>query len=144
MLVNITRIEPEESMKTILEDIGGSDPMPSQIDTGQYLCYHWNFHNCVAEKLEQYPDLGDFSEYGVCDSPDQFLEKYKKLLDDPNRKFVVSFTNIRKSKQTERNWRWHKWGPYIGEQEPTCEYLFDEPVIEEVFTYHIYELECHG
>jgi hypothetical protein len=38
-------------------------------------------------------------------------------------------------------WRWHKWGPYIGTQEPKCEYIHDEPEIEEVFTYHVYELK---
>ena len=37
-------------------------------------------------------------------------------------------------------WRWHKWGPYIGTQDPQCEYLADEPEIKEVFVYRFIQL----
>lgn len=40
----------------------------------------------------------------------------------------------------EGGWRWHKWGPYIGVQNPQCEYLYDEKNIDVVYTYHIYEI----
>lgn len=37
-------------------------------------------------------------------------------------------------------WRWHKWGPYIGTQEPKAEYLYDEPTITLIYTYTIIQL----
>jgi hypothetical protein len=39
----------------------------------------------------------------------------------------------------EDGWRWRKWGQYIGALEPTCEYIADEPHIDKVYVYHIYE-----
>jgi len=42
---------------------------------------------------------------------------------------------------TDGGWRWHKWGEYIGTQNPQMEYIHDEPEIEKVYVYHIYELE---
>ena len=36
-------------------------------------------------------------------------------------------------------WRWDHWGDYIGTQFPTTEYLYDEPEIERVYSYRIYE-----
>lgn len=50
-------------------------------------------------------------------------------------------TPVRKADQThDGGWRWNKWwGPYIGSQRPQFEYLYDEPEIDEVFCYHIYE-----
>jgi hypothetical protein len=81
------------------------------------------------------------SNYGVCDNAEQVIAKYPEL-ETSDRKFVVILTPIIKSAQPSRNgWRWHKWGEYIGTQEPQCEYIYDEPVIEEVLLFHIYEVE---
>lgn len=94
----------------------------------------------------QYPDLGpdeqSFGCYGVCDSPTQFMaHAIGQWLAASDRKFVVSFTCIRKAEQPEDGgWRWHKWGEYIGEKDPQYEYLYDEcPEITEVYVYHVYE-----
>ncbi len=82
------------------------------------------------------------SSYGVCDNFYQVLEKYKKYLEVPNRKFVVILRVIRKDLEpADGGWRWHKWGEYIGTQNPQMEYIHDEPEIEKVYVYHIYELE---
>lgn len=79
------------------------------------------------------------SEYGVCDTHTQILEQCPEL-QDPNREFLIILTPVKKQNQSsEGGWRWHKWGPYIGDKKPQCEYLYDEPRIEEVFVYHIYE-----
>ena len=52
---------------------------------------------------------------------------------------VISVTEMRKDEQPEDGgWRWHKWGEYIGKQEPKCEYLYDEPNIDSVYVFHIY------
>ena len=82
----------------------------------------------------------NLNAYGVCDSIDQLLGLYDFEADP--RKFCISFCKIRKEDQSDcGGWRWHKWGPYVGEQTPSgCEYLYDEPVIESVMVYHIYQI----
>lgn len=83
--------------------------------------------------------------YGVCDTPDQFLTKFRKLLQEDDRTFVIGFTHIAKD-PTNRGqgggWRWHKWGPYIGEGTPQFEYLDDEDGFEDgVYVFHILQTE---
>jgi hypothetical protein len=80
--------------------------------------------------------------YGVCDSLQNLLDIYPELeaTGEGSRKFVVNMCGIAKEDQhPDGGWRWHKWGAYIGAETPTCEYLYDEPVIEQVYCYHIYE-----
>ncbi len=87
------------------------------------------------------PDAGliRLGSYGVCDSVDQLLETYS--FDNDPRKLVISLTKVSKANQSpDGGWRWHKWGEYIGTFTPCCEYLYDEVGIEEVYVYHIYEL----
>jgi len=101
----------------------------------------WNASDlkAYAELVRSGYDIRD--NYGVCDNIDQILNKYPEL-QNSDRKFIVSLVSMLKSEQSKSGgWRWHKWGEYIGEQNPTHEYLYDEPEIEEVFVYHIYELE---
>jgi hypothetical protein len=38
-------------------------------------------------------------------------------------------------------WRWHKWGKYIGDQNPMCEYIADEPEIDFVYVYNLYKVK---
>lgn len=84
--------------------------------------------------------------YGVCDSPEQFIEKYGTRLEADPRAFVVCFTPVRKQDQPKRDgWRWHKWGPYIGKKRPRHEYLADEgPSIEVVYCYHVLQVREEG
>jgi hypothetical protein len=83
------------------------------------------------------PSLGS---YGVVDTPEQLLELYD--FDADPRRFFICFTPVRKKNESSSGgWRWHKWGEYLGIQSPCCEYIYDEPVIEEVWIYHIYQLE---
>lgn len=106
---------------------------------GVYEIGHFNFDQMI-NTINKWPDLGEFNCYGVCDNYQQILNQCKEL-ENPQRKFVISITAIEKKKQSEMGgWRWHKWGPYIGKQNPTCEYLYDEPIIEKIFVYHIYEV----
>lgn len=80
------------------------------------------------------------SPYGVCDSWEQILEMAPGLESDP-RPFVVFVSEIRHEGQTSPGgWRWHKWGPYIGNHRPQHEYLADEVGIDRVFVYHIIQL----
>lgn len=78
------------------------------------------------------------SPYGVADNINQIKEHFKEMLSSSNP-VVISVTEMRKEEQPEDGgWRWHKWGQYIGKQEPQCEYLHDEPTIESVYVYHVY------
>lgn len=67
------------------------------------------------------------TSYGVCDSPEQFLSKFGGILDSAVRRFVVSLTPVWRANQPcEGGWRWHKWGPYVGDHDPQHEYLYDD------------------
>lgn len=115
-----------------------------ELETGVYECPHFNFNHQIKHK-DEYPVLTCkdgiyFGSFGVCDNYKQVLEQCPMIVES-ERKFVISVTKISKSRQPpEGGWRWHKWGEYIGTQEPTCEYLYDEPIIEEVYAYHVYEV----
>ena len=110
-----------------------------KLQTGVYLIHHFGSSNFLRG-FEDYPEFDDDrGPYGVCDSLEQLLAKYPEL-EAPGREFVVTLHEVKKSEQSsDGGWRWHKWGEYIGTQNPTCEYLYDEPNIDSVFVYHIYE-----
>jgi len=130
----------ESALSAILSDGHGET---TEIETGIYLVPHHNFGNDIANKKNDYFTFGDYelSPYGVCDTIEQFKQKYAYWLEAPNLNFCISFCKVVKSEQPEWDgWRWHKWGEYIGEYEITCEYLFDEPIVESVYCYHVYEL----
>ena len=78
------------------------------------------------------------SPYGVADNIEQIKEHFKEMIHSDNS-LVISVTEMRKDEQPEDGgWRWHKWGEYIGKQNPQNEYLYDEPNIESVYVYHVY------
>lgn len=97
---------------------------------------NWDYiRKCIEEGKESKDN------YGVCDNYQQVLDYYPEL-NNLNRKFVLSLYKISKKNQPKNGgWRWHKWGKYIGNQNPRQEYIYDEPEIEEVIVYHIYEIE---
>lgn len=113
------------------------------IRDGVYEIPHFGGSHFLRD-YNEYPDgLLDnegehLSSYGVVDYPEQLFKK-ASVIEDSIRKFVTCFTRVTRESQSGGGWRWHKWGPYIGDKEPTCEYLMDEPDISEVFCYQIYE-----
>ncbi len=92
-----------------------------------------------------WPDIEGVDPYGVCDTPQQFMERFKALLEKDVRTFFVTFTHIYKEPGNAGKgggWRWHKWGDYIGDGTPQCEYLDDEEGFEAgVYVYHIYQID---
>ncbi len=81
-------------------------------------------------------------QYGVCDNYTQVLNKYSEYVNNPNRKFVIGLTPVvREDQESSGGWRWEKWGEYIGDFVPQADYLYDEPEIELVYTFQIFELE---
>lgn len=146
MFIDI-KLKTDPGMAAIEKIISGGLE-DQRIGKGQFLCGHWSLHYSFPGWhegcWEAYNDIeidGQwFGSYGVCDSPEQFMEKIGKHLEASSDKYVVCFVKIRKDEQSPSGgWRWHKWGEYIGKQEPQCEYIYDEPVIEEVYTYHFYK-----
>lgn len=80
-----------------------------------------------------------FPAYGVVDSPEQLME----LIDLGTVKIPIAvfLVEVRREHQSPQGgWRHHKWGPYLGTQEPQHEHLYDDKHIERVFTYHIYHV----
>ena len=130
MLVDVT-LRTTSPVLAVIAMVNSRETESQRIDAGLYLSGHWNFNDAIVEQTEQYPSLpDDYWCYGVCDSPQQLLEAMPFLRTSPNR-YVVSFVELNKANEPPRyGWRWHKWGDYIGNQSPQCEYLFDEPVIE--------------
>lgn len=133
---------------TILSSL--EDGEQKQLDTGIYEVNHYGCSPFIDGYTDYYTDenkelvdrKGDwFCNYGVCDNYQQILEQCP-MLKESNRQFFITVKSVKKNEQSEiGGWRWHKWGPYIGTQEITTEYLYNEPIIEEVFVYHIYEKE---
>ena len=122
---------------TMLSNVNGK-PLAKERKVGIYEIGHFGGSHFLRD-YEHYPDGLSVEAYGVCDTPEQLLEKCPEL-EESDRRFVVTVHHLRKEDEpAEGGWRWHKWGPYIGEHEPQCEYLYDEPEIEEVYVYHIYE-----
>lgn len=148
MFVNPTLGRDASGVLAILSAINQPDTVKT-LGPGMLLCGGWSAHHRFVEPYEQYPvdigpaDAGEwdfYPMYGVCDTPEQARE-YFKHLEDSNRQFCLTFVHIRKADQYPTGgWRWHKWGEYIGTQNPQYEYLYDEPDIEEVYTFHLYEL----
>lgn len=168
MLADPLHISVTGRSALILSAIAGGDPGAKRLQRGIYQISHFSFEHMLPEVLHfpddvgkrsgywlTYPNLGepydlgdrmptfyDFEPFGVCDSPEQFLEHdIGKWIVASEKKYVVSFTKITKAEQPkEGGWRWHKWGPYIGKREPECEYIHDEgDEIQEVYCYHVYE-----
>ncbi len=74
---------------------------------------------------------------GVCDSLENFLEVHPQFATCEDN-VVVTLTPISKCDEPEEyGWRWHKWGEYIGHQNPQREYLYDEPEIEQVYIFQV-------
>jgi hypothetical protein len=120
------------------------------VDKGVYLAeYEYNFNHelemkgfKITDKFEPIVDLDDryISAYGVCDDYKQILEFVPEIIYSEDR-YVIGLTEVNKREEFSwGGWRWHKWGEYIGVQNPQEEYLYDEPVIEKVYCYHIYKI----
>ena len=127
--------------------------VPVEMEEGVLLISHfnldlflWDGNEPVAHSYMGHPWLGDdLRSYGVCDTPEAFLALYRTRLMRDTRTFVISFTHIEKDTSNAGRcggWRWHKWGPYIGNGKPTCEYLDDVEGFERgVYVYTVLQTD---
>lgn len=92
-----------------------------------------------------YVEVDGVEPYGVCDTPEQFKEKFAQILENDPRPLVVLFTHVAKDPENKGlggGWRWHKWGEYIGDGMPTREHLDDEEKFEKgIYCFHIYVVD---
>ena len=114
--------------------------------SGMVGCYnikHFSGNHLIG--IKSYEDesfeIGNYHSYGVCDSPQQFMEDVGPLLEKSDDKFVAFFTHVAKRPGERDGWRWHKWGEYIGKGTPTREYLDDEEQFNDgIYVYHVYRV----
>ena len=83
-------------------------------------------------------------DYGVADNASQVLDYYEELCKEygeymDSHSFVILMVPFFVKYDPE--WRWCKWGKYIGKHSPEYEYLGSETDIDYIFTFHIYEVE---
>lgn len=83
-----------------------------------------------------------FRSYGVCDNAEQAIEyadnlMWKNILETTDDYIILLVPMFKDSQPKFGGWRWHKWGIYIGEQNPEYEYLYDEKDIEMIYCFNI-------
>ncbi|AEQ21113.1 hypothetical protein E3_1930 [Rhodococcus phage E3] len=89
---------------------------------------------------EAFREEGRPSDYGVCDGWEQVIQTWPRVLSDP-RPLIIGIAPVHRKHQSERQgWRWEKHGKYIGNQRSFADYLYDEPEIDVVYTFSIYEV----
>lgn len=146
-----TEDSPIVALLNAIASNGAANQEPNRLAPGIYEINHFNGESLLdrskgwgSDFKYQYPTLTTtdedyFGSYGVCDNYQQVLDKCP-MLSTSKREFVLFLTAVCKADQyQEGGWRWHKWGEYIGTHTPTCEYLYDEPLIDIVYVYHITE-----
>ncbi len=133
------------AMALVARTLSGASGPPKRLQKGVYQVEHFSFEleirNRQAFHLDCPPLSRGFDIYGVCDSVEQLIGSLPEEVTEGHRFFCLAVTPIRKADQpAEGGWRWKKWGPYIGTKQPATEYLYDEPLIDEVLCYHLHEL----
>ena len=83
-------------------------------------------------------------QYGNTQTHNDFFEgrelpKYIEEFKDQPLEFVILMTPIVNHHDPKNwgGWRWHKWGEYIGQFKPQCEYLDHEDGIDFVFVWNL-------
>lgn len=90
--------------------------------------------NDYMSELSQSWSDGDPKFFGLCDNASQAIEFYRAQQSRGlrgNHTILLTMLN---------DFRWHKWGPYIGEFTPRHEYFKDEEGIDFVFAFEIYKV----
>jgi hypothetical protein len=136
--------QPYKDWVKELEESKKTDPLYSvpeeKIPDGVFVS-RGNEETSFERFLGKYLGMSTF--YGVCDNGSQVRTYYDFLVSegfiDPDQNYVIFIVPILKRNQPEYGgWRWHKWGEYIGEQEHGCEYIYNEPNVDLVYTFGLY------
>lgn len=137
MLISEPSIFKPDGILSMVAALNKSSNEVKEVCEGIYEIGHFGSSDFLGN-YNHYPELS-ISFCGVCDDYQQILDACSELLES-DQQFIITITAIIKANQPKKDgWRWHKWGQYIGALEPTCEYISDEPHIDKVYVYHIYE-----
>ena len=79
-------------------------------------------------------------DYGSADSIGQVLARYTDLATS-DRRYLLTYQTV--TRKDDPGWRWHKNGPYIGVGHPRQEHLGDEPEIDKVIAWEVWEVLPH-
>ena len=91
--------------------------------------------NCSNNIITKYSS--EYNSYGICDNYKQVLAKYKDILNNPDVNYVIGISTVPKS----MGFRYYGWGEYIGNQTLAHEYFDEDTEIDELYVYHIYEID---
>lgn len=165
MLVNVEIpkfiFEKAQQLRDMLGEPKSNSPIQilHQIDCGQYLVLDRFFgpdamQEDFYEFFHEWPEVKNFEsalhylrdlmkkgkwfpEYGTCDSPEQFIQSdYGRLVKELPHQFCILFSHF--SHKNGDDFRWHKYGPYIGLRKPLYENFADEPSIKEVYQFQVF------
>jgi hypothetical protein len=143
MLIDEPMAMELDFIANMIGGLNGNEMSPKRLEAGIYERPDFggsHFLPGYSQFIYEIDNMLSIGEYGVCDNYQQILDQCPELKLDNSRKFVVTITPVlRKNQSPTGGWRWHKWGSYIGDKKPQCEYLYDEPEIDSVYVYHIYE-----
>jgi hypothetical protein len=118
--------DPEADVNSYLE----VDAYPDDIE--------WDKWMKLSDAEQEDWNIRHPAAYVVADTLDQCKAFWKPYIDAPDQEYMISYFTVKKS--PECDWRWHKWGRYIGTHAVECEYLRDEKDIEQVICAHIYKI----
>lgn len=91
------------------------------------------------KRLRELARQGYPADFGCADSTNQVLEHLRPAL-DTDVPYLVTFATL--TRASDPGWRWHKAGPYLGTREPVREHLGDEPDIDQVVTFDLWQVRA--
>lgn len=163
-LATLAQAHPDtEAARLVRLRAGLGEVTPHPPDSGIYAGADLGYYlrSCGA-LLDEYPEPLQYSvretagrwtdvvnAYGVADTVEQALAYLAPITDQADRVFVLQVHKIHREQCGPGSWRWHKWGPYIGDRTPEFKYLHDETAeqrsdgksIDMVLLFHLFELD---
>lgn len=95
----------------------------------------------ITEFHDKVKYMNNHSEYyGVADNWEQVLKVKKEFVKSKDKFIMTFFTINREDEPSSGGWRWHKWGEYIGSQNPQHEYIYDDKHIDSIIVYHFHRI----
>lgn len=147
MYVADGNMSPREIIETIVDD---EAPYLKLIKANDWTAYHEGrakYHRMMnkmySEKYKKGPFRGamGMSSYGLCDTPEQFLDTFPHIPDDDVPRILTFYGIYREHQSSQGGFRYHKNGTYYGKQRPQHEYLYDDKHIDMICGFHVYRVE---
>lgn len=118
----------KEELRVVEDDLTSFD--------GFYITADHNDHYRI-KYFTDYDTEDHLYHYGVCDNASQIIHQ----IETPENSIVLMTPVFQENEPEWGGWRWHKWGKYIGVQDPQCEYIHDEENVRMVYCYSVVTLK---